>query len=93
MDDQHGFRAMAERSRLADAIKDSGAVTMFPDLPSAEHWLEQIRAQRGWEHFQKADFLRLNQIYGVSWIVIERSAAITLDCPYKNPTLRVCRVN
>ena len=93
MDDQHGFRAMAERSRLADAIKDSGAVTMFPDLPSAEHWLEQTRAQRGWEHFQKADFLRLNQIYGVSWIVIERSATITLDCPYKNPTLRVCRVN
>jgi len=31
-EDEHGFRALAERSMLADRVKDSGAVTMFPRL-------------------------------------------------------------
>jgi len=38
-DDQHGFRAIAERSRLADAVKDSGAATMFPETTAAVDWL------------------------------------------------------
>ena len=29
-EDSNGFRAISERSMLADAVKDSGAVTMFP---------------------------------------------------------------
>ena len=29
-EDQHGFRVIAQRSALADAVKDSGAATMFP---------------------------------------------------------------
>src|SRR2546430_8428492 len=28
------------------AVKDSGAVTMFPEPPYAEHWLEQTTDQR-----------------------------------------------
>jgi hypothetical protein len=92
-DDQHGFRAIAERSRLADSIKDSGAVTMFPELPAADHWLEQVTAQSGWEHFHDEDFRRLKNRYGISWAVLQRSISVTFPCPYENPTLRVCRVN
>src|SRR5260370_18696493 len=43
-EDQHGFRAIAQRSMLADAVKDSGAASMFPPLagkveepPTARH--------------------------------------------------------
>ena len=92
-DDEHGFRAIAERSRLADAIKDSGAVTMFPELPAADHWLEQLSAQRGWEHFREKDFRRLKTIYGVEWVVSPRPFSVSFPCPYENQTVRVCRVD
>ena len=41
--DLHGFRALAERSMLADQEKDSGAASVFPEL--AEPWKEQSGAQ------------------------------------------------
>lgn len=91
--DQHGFRALAERSRLADAVKDAGAVTMFPDLPVADHWREQVRPQDGWEHFQMDDFRRLKGRYGVSWVVLDGPAVTGLTCPYHNRALSVCRLN
>src|SRR4051794_30208760 len=88
-EDQHGFRAIAERSMLADKVKDSGAVTMFPAL--AGEWQQQQLAQRGWEHFQRADFERLRQQFGVNWVVLT-SPAILDDCPYRNPAVAVCRL-
>ena len=90
-EDQHGFRAIAERSRLADRIKDSGAVTMFPAL--AEFWRDQVRAQDGWHGFQVEDFRRLKQEFGVDWIVVERPGIDQMDCPYRNRRVSVCRVN
>jgi hypothetical protein len=92
-DDQHGFRAIAERSRLADAVKDSGAITMFPEPPFAEHWLEQVSDQKGWEHFQIADLRRLQQKYGISWVVLQRPGIAGLACPYTNSALLVCRLD
>lgn len=91
-EDQHGFRALAERSMLADAVKDSGALTMFPDLPLAEHWKRQVEAQQGWEDFQVADFERLRRDWGVTWVVLDQRNLSGLDCPYANRTLRVCQV-
>jgi len=92
MDDQHGFRVIAERSRLADALKDSGAVTMFPEGPTADHWLEQLTAQRGWEHFTEEDFHRLAKTYNVSWAILDAPICLDLKCPYANATIRVCRI-
>jgi hypothetical protein len=89
-EDQHGFRAIAQRSMLADATKDSGAASMFPTL--AGKWKEQVTAQEGWEKFQYQDFLRLNQRYGVDWVVVERPGAAGLVCPYANELLLVCRI-
>src|ERR1035437_8313359 len=40
-EDAHGFRAVAERSVLADSVKDSGAVSLFPRL--ATEWQSQVR--------------------------------------------------
>jgi hypothetical protein len=89
-EDQHGFRAIAQRSMLADAVKDSGAASMFPAL--AGKWKEQATAQEGWEKFRREDFLRLKQRYGVNWVVLERPGAAGLTCPYANELLLVCRI-
>ncbi len=90
-EDNHGFRALAERSALADTVKDPAVVTQVPRL--AERWQREAEAQRGWEHFGAADFHRLNQQFGVNWVVLEQPAGEGLNCPYQNSRLRVCRVD
>jgi hypothetical protein len=90
-EDENGFEAIAERSMLADANKDSGAVSMFPGM--AEEWLRQVQAQSGWKTFQPQDFRRLQSEYGVSWVVLQQPGVAGLDCPYRNATVLVCRVN
>jgi hypothetical protein len=85
----HGFRALAERSELADAVKDAAVATQVPDL--APLWVQQTQAVAGWRHFQKQDFLRLRQ-FGVNWIVVQGSGVDGLVCPYKNEAVSVCRL-
>jgi hypothetical protein len=89
-EDQHGFRAMAERSMLADRLKDSGAVSMFPAL--AEAWQRQLHAQEGWQSFQPQDFRRLKQQFGVDWVVLEHPVG-GMQCPYRNAAVLVCSVD
>ena len=91
-ENHHGFRALAERSMLADVSKDRGAATMFPNLPLAEHLEAQLNAQRGWDQFQAADIERLRRDWGVDWVVLDQPSVAGFDCPYSNRTLRVCRV-
>ena len=88
-EDQHGFRAIAERSMLADALKDSGAASMFPQL--APEWQRQTQAEKGWNTFQLNDFQRLKAQFGVNWVVVEHPVA-GLECLYANGELRVCRI-
>ena len=88
-EDQHGFRAIAERSMLADALKDSGAASMFPQL--SETWLQQVRAQQGWNSFQLKDFQRLHREFGVTWVVLGHSVA-GMPSVYSNGSLQVCRI-
>jgi hypothetical protein len=89
-EDQHGFRALAQRSALADAVKDSGAASMFPALASP--WTDQVNAQRGWETFHREDFLRLRKNYGVDWVVVQSPGVPGLPCPYVTGQLLVCRI-
>lgn len=90
-EDYHGFRAIAERSMLADRVKDSGVVTMFPAMGAT--WQEQVRAEKGWKNFQARDLLMLQQRFGVNWVVLEKPGLPSLACPYQNSTLLVCRLN
>ena len=90
-EDEHGFRAIAQRSLLADDVKDSGAVSMFPAL--AEEWRDQVNAQRGWKQFQLADFQRLKTRYGVDWVVVEQPGVGGLACPYGNSRVQVCTID
>ena len=89
-EDEVGFRCVAQRSRLADTVKDGGVVSMFPVL--ADEWWEQVQAQSPWKTFHAADFVRLGEKYGVSWVVLQRPGVEGLTCPYENDAVRVCRV-
>ncbi len=89
-EDEIGFRCLAERSRLADRVKDNGAVSMFP--PLGEEWLKQIQAQTPWKKFRLADFQRLRSQYGITWVVVQQPGVAGLDCKYENAAVRVCEL-
>ena len=89
-EDYHGFRAFAERSVLADELKDAGMAARVPSL--APRWLREVEAQRGWRGFQRPDFLRLKAEFGVDWVVLQAPGVEGLPCPYRNAQVVVCRV-
>jgi hypothetical protein len=89
-EDHHGFRALAERSVLADELKDAGMAARVPRL--APRWLREVDAQRGWRDFQRPDFLRLKAEFGVDWVVLTAPGVEGLPCPYRNAQVVVCRV-
>lgn len=89
-EDYHSFRALAERSQLADEIKDTSVVTQIPDL--APEWNRELTAQSGWRDFQLADFERLKREFGVDWVLVSVPPPAGLDCRWHNGTLSVCRL-
>lgn len=88
-EDTHGFRAVAERSVLADALKDSGAVSLFPSL--APEWSREVAATQGLDGFDLPAYHRLAALYPVTWIVTTHQPA-GLSCPYTNGGVAVCRL-
>lgn len=86
-EDEHGFRAIAERSMLADKVKDGGAVSLFPEL--ASEWKAESGVQSGWTRFGPNEFGRLARLYPVDWVITRRSASAGLSCPYENLELAV----
>ena len=90
-EDENGFRAIAERSMLADDKTDSGATTMFPEM--ADEWLRQVQAERDWPQFQLRDFRRLHAEYRVDWVVLQQPGVAGLECLYQNTAVKICRVD
>jgi hypothetical protein len=94
-EDFHGFRALAERSALADMVKDPGMVARIPSL--APRWLRETTATKNWENFEPADFQSLKKTFGVTWVVLAESNAANqssaaMICPYQNQAVKVCRI-
>lgn len=89
-EDSQGFRAIAERSQLADAVKDAGVVEMFPEI--ADSWQRQVQAQTGLRNFTREDFNHLKAEYGVSWVVLQQPVNPPLDCPYINRAVKICNM-
>jgi hypothetical protein len=98
-EDYHGFRALAERSALADFIKDTVSVTKSPEL--APEWEREVRAEGcepsshrcpGWSRFQLADFKRLKAEFGVNWVLVSNPPAAGLVCRWHNDALSVCQI-
>jgi hypothetical protein len=89
-EDYHSFRALAERSQLADYIKDTAVVTQIPELAGV--WERQVQAQKGWTRFQLADFERLKAEFGVNWVLVAFPQPKGLACEWHNDSLTVCRI-
>ena len=89
-EDFHGFRGLAERSQLADAVKDAAVVTQVPELGPV--WAEQVQAEGGWSNFELADFERLKTQFGVDWVLVAFPAPTGLSCKWHNRTLSVCQI-
>lgn len=94
-EDSHGFRALALRSALADNWKDSGMVLTSSQL--ADRWQTEVTAQNAghadWQHVSGEDLQRLKAQFGVNWVILERPTSVTLNCPYHNAALEVCRID
>lgn len=89
-EDYHSFRALAERSQLADAVKDASVVTMVPEL--GPEWVRQTGAEDGWRGFRLRDFERLKAEFGVDWVLVSNPAANGLACRWHNDELAVCEI-
>jgi hypothetical protein len=89
-EDLHGFRAVAQRSMIADWVKDSGVASVFPQM--APEWERQQQITRGWDHYTAPDFLALATRSPVSWVIIQPEQAGGLDCPFHNQAVSVCRL-
>ncbi len=89
-EDSQGFRAMAERSSLADYSKDGGASAIFPQL--APDWMTQHTADTGLSSM--TDQQRINRLapFGITWLVLLRTAHTDFTCPYSNAEVMVCRM-
>ena len=90
-EDFHGFRALAERSMLADYTKDAGLAVLSASL--SNKWHDQVHSTDNWEKFTAADFHRLRERFKVTWVVVARKHPAVLNCPYQNDSVRVCRVD
>jgi hypothetical protein len=89
-EDAQCFRAIAQRSALADYSKDGGEASIAPELTA--EWLRSQSAQQQLSAASDAERLATLRPLGVSWIVLEASATTSLDCPYANSVLKVCRL-
>jgi hypothetical protein len=89
-EDAQCFRAIAERSALPDYSKDGGEASITPALTSA--WVQGQEAQTGLESQPDAERLQKLRPLGVSWVVLEADSKTGWNCPYKNATVKVCRL-
>lgn len=87
-EDYHSFRALAERSVLADAIKDTSVLSKAPQLVPI--WKAQVEAQQGWSRFDPVDFARLKREFGVDWVLVRYPQPSGLPCPWHNAALAAC---
>ncbi|HET9086139.1 MAG TPA: DUF6798 domain-containing protein [Acidobacteriaceae bacterium] len=89
-EDTIGFRAMAQRSVLADWSKDGGVAAIYPAV--AQKWWNQVTTVRNFSAWNDRQRIQALAPYQVSWIVLPRNAVTRFDCPYSNSAVRVCRL-
>jgi hypothetical protein len=89
-EDYHSFRALAERSQLADTVKDAVVAAMVPELGRV--WVRQVAAEEGWRNFKLQDFERLKTEFGVDWVLVNYPAPDGLTCRWHNSELTACQI-
>jgi hypothetical protein len=90
-EDAQTFRAIAERSALADFSKDGGEAAITPRL--ANEWASGFTAQLDLDQLSAAQLRTRLGPYDVDWVILRASSPAALDCPYNNnESLKVCRL-
>ena len=93
-EDAQCFRAIAQRSALADYSKDGGEASIAPGL--AAEWVSGQAAQQALSAPTTTDAQRLSALrsLGVSWVVLQAQTGATtrFDCPYANSAVKLCRL-
>jgi hypothetical protein len=91
-EDAQCFRAIAQRSALPDFSKDGGEASIAPDLAAA--WTKGHAAQQDLSAPEETDAQRVAALgpLGVTWVILEAGAVTSLECPYANAAVRVCRL-
>ena len=89
-EDAQTFRAIAERSALADYSKDGGETAITPDLTSA--WLIGQAAQTGLNIATDASRIAALRPLGVGWIILPSASRTSFVCDYANRAVKVCHL-
>lgn len=89
-EDTIGFRAMTQRSVLADWNKDGGVAAIYPAV--AQKWWNQVTTIHDFSAWNDRQRIQALAPYRVTWIVLARHAVTNFDCPYINSAVRVCRL-
>lgn len=89
-EDAQNFRAIAERSALADYSKDGGVASIAPDL--TPEWMQGETVQRDLDRGIDPPVLQRLRASGVNWVVLTRGTATELKCEYINYMAKVCRI-
>jgi hypothetical protein len=89
-EDAQTFRAIAERSALADYSKDGGEASISPDLTSA--WSIGQTAQTGLNTAPDNSRIAKLRPLGVTWVVLPSAAITSFQCDYADEAVKVCRL-
>jgi hypothetical protein len=89
-EDAQCFRAIAERSALPDYSKDGGETSIAPELTDA--WKQGQAAQQHLSDVSDAARTTAVTPLGVSWMVLKAGATTSLNCPFDNAAVKVCRL-
>jgi hypothetical protein len=89
-EDAQTFRAIAERSALADYSKDGGETAITPALTPA--WLIGQAAQTGLNAATDAARIAALRPLGVGWIILPSTSRTSFVCDYANWAVKVCRL-
>jgi hypothetical protein len=89
-EDHLGFRAVSERSALADKTKDGGVVAVFPAI--AQEWTNEVEEATGVQQVRAGLVASSLKNAGVTWILIDARLGRELDCPYRNDLVAVCHL-
>jgi hypothetical protein len=90
-EDAQCFRAISERSALADYSKDGGEAAVAPGLTRL--WSIGLSAQSTLAI--DSDGVRRAKLepLGISWLILPAGSATHLNCPYSNAAAKVCRLH
>ncbi len=89
-EDAQTFRAVAERSAIADYSKDGGEASITPTLTAL--WFTGQAAQTDLNSATDAKRIAKLRPLGVNWVVLPGGTPTDFTCSYADEAVKVCRL-